>query len=286
MNGYRIGSLAVVVLLGLVSIGLGWWANSSIRLGLLVAHTPVSWASAVLPGPAAVQGDVRVDQESLTGPFSRKQCVYYRKLIEREKKDSEGRTTWETVEDTSRHVPFRLQDESGSLLVRPGGAECRAPHIHRHREGKLRYTEYAIVPGSEVFVYGYSEGGQPQSADRVPFLVSGLGEKEYRQGKGVKSLLLCSLAISSASFAVGDTTKYFSKSMRSRLKFTIWPTVTRFSSAGRLLDWRRPVITSWYLSGSSQYAVVSVSVMMSTASAESWSFPRSVMTSLTYASYV
>jgi hypothetical protein len=202
MNKTRVWSILAAIALALASIGLGLWANSAIRLGLLVAHTPVSWTVAVLPGPAAVQGRAKLEREKLTGPFSNTQCVFFRKLIEREKRDSDGNTSWETVEDTSRFVPFRVTDKSGSLLINPVGAEFRAPQVHRHQAGKLRYTEYAIRPGDEVFVFGDSDGQQLRSADRVPFLVSGFGEEQYRVGKGILSLLLCSFAILSAAFAV------------------------------------------------------------------------------------
>lgn len=202
MKGARIWAVVAAVVLAAASVGLGQWANSAIRLGLLVGHTAVSWTAAVLPGPAAVQGTVVAPPRPLTGPFSGSPCVYYRKLVERETTDSEGRTSWSTVEDTSQHLAFELQDASGALLIDPGAAETRAPQVHQHREGDMRYTEYAIQPGHEVFAFGNWSGQQFQPADGVPFLVSALGEHQYRRGKGAQSLLACSLAILSACFAV------------------------------------------------------------------------------------
>ncbi len=196
-------SAIIAVVLGLVSLALGWWANDAIRLGLLVGHTPVSWAAAVLPGPAAVQGSVQsADTQLLTGPFSSQPCVYFRKLVEREEKDSDGDTHWKTIEDSSQHVPFQVRDPSGSLSVQPDGAEFRAPQVHRHQNGDMRYTEYAIRPGSEVFVFGDSDGTRLRAATQVPFLVSALGEEEYRHGKGFQSVLMCTLAVAAASFFV------------------------------------------------------------------------------------
>jgi len=202
MNASRIVAMIAAGVLVVVSLILGRSANSAIRLGLLVEHTPVSWTAAVLPGPTAVQGRVEVPAEVLYGSLSRGACVYYRELVEREETDSDGNTSWETVTDRSFHIPFSLQDRAGSLRIDPGDAEIRAPQVHQHQEGDLRYTEYAIRPGHELFAFGKWDGTRFRSDESVPYLVSALGEAQYRSGKGIQSLVTCSLAIAGACFAV------------------------------------------------------------------------------------
>ena len=202
MNWKRL--LAGFAILGLagISLGLGCASNAQIREGLLVERTPISWNVAILPGPAAVQGDVQFADQQLKGPFTSVPCVYYRELVEEEETDSDGNTSWKTIKDVRRSVAFWSVDKTGELRIGTAGADFRGKRVHRSQRGDRRYTEYAIRPKDRVFIFGQFDGRQFSRGDKIPFVVSALGEGQFRSKKGIGALVICLIAIACASFAI------------------------------------------------------------------------------------
>lgn len=92
----------------------------------LIRDTPQSKIRSMAIGLVEVSGSV-VPQERLTSPLSHTDCVYYRYTIQeyQESRDSDGKTvsSWVTIADVDKRVPFFIRDETGQVIVEPKSAE-------------------------------------------------------------------------------------------------------------------------------------------------------------------
>lgn len=83
--------------------------------------------------------------QPLKTPFSQRDCVYYEYELEREvqNRDSQGRmvSTWDRVASDRQIVPFTLQDDSGTITVRPDGASMDPVKLGE------QYVKNDAVPG-------------------------------------------------------------------------------------------------------------------------------------------
>lgn len=163
--------------------------------------------------------------EPLVSELSKTRCVYYSMNIEREyeetyfeenpdgKREERTRRGAETVAQNQRSIPFYIEDGTGRIKVKPGGAEFIAERIHSGFEpyeaensgfisiggirielGKnhsterrtigYRFSEDALEIGREVYVIGEAtdQGGElcmvtPKDKDKK-FIISSKGEEE------------------------------------------------------------------------------------------------------------
>ncbi|MCC5888211.1 MAG: LemA family protein [Gammaproteobacteria bacterium] len=207
--GVGFGGLLLTLMLLLVAWVAGSSGFDSLRELRQLERTPRSLVAALLPGEANVRGFVEPGARLLTAPESGVETVYYRHHVERESRDSEGRSSWRTVRDQRRVLPFWLDDGSGRIEVLPHDrVDIRARQRLQRREGDLRYTEYRIDPGDVVFVFGYVSGryGQEvlefESPGQYTPLLSMDDEATARSGMAGMALLLIGLALAAASFSV------------------------------------------------------------------------------------
>jgi len=164
--------------------------------------------------PVVVTGTVSADQPLLS-PVTKKPCVYYDYILEREteKKDDKGNTSWEwqTVGAPEKQTePFYLQDTSGKLLIKP--ENCEVNSIYRTQQflepgtidnakstgmkilsaalnisntlkgNRERVTEHTIFTGSTLTVFGIltMEGDQKfiQKTQAYPLVLSPLSKAQ------------------------------------------------------------------------------------------------------------
>lgn len=115
-------------------------------------------------GEVNLTGRTRVLESTMRSPGSNTPSLIYRCVVERRERDSDGDSKWVTVSDQTRFVPFLLEDETGAVRVDPSGtARIALRRSWRQQRGDMRYTEYRVEPGDEVFVFGFAErdrGGQ------------------------------------------------------------------------------------------------------------------------------
>lgn len=203
-SGSGCGCVAYVIagILGGVSLLLGSCANRAMREKVRIERTPVSRALALLEGPAAVRGTVTAGERILKGPFTGEPCVYFRKLVEEERRDSDGDTYWATVEDIKQSVPFLVRDATGQVPVVPEGAEFRARRVHFREFGGTRSSEYAVRPGDSVFLFGSFDGKSLRKAADTPLIVAAMGEEELQTARGVGAFLFCLAGFACATLAV------------------------------------------------------------------------------------
>ena len=180
-----------------------------------IERIPRVSVDALIPGEANVSGLAEIYQgQVLHAPDTGATCLYYRYTVERKTKDSDGHTSWETVTDDSRFVPFLLTDGSGSLVVYPGtGGTISLQSKHSRTAGDLRYNESRIDPGMSVFAMGLAsreDGGMALRFEGpgvyVPIL-SVRSEEAERGSVGLGSLILTAIGLLLATLAMYALTR-------------------------------------------------------------------------------
>ncbi len=146
--------------LGGLGAGLFVHGFLGLRKKKLIEDTPASKIRSVAMGLAEVAGTAR-QKYPLATPLSGAQCVYYRFLVEQEKRGSKGRKYWAKVRDGISAAYFYVEDETGRLLVDPLDAEGVLIRDYYVTEasggflgGRMRYSEWYILPGDHVYVLG------------------------------------------------------------------------------------------------------------------------------------
>ncbi len=195
---------------GIVLLWLGGRVGRDLAL-LMATETDRAREFATMPTGArvALKGMLR-SQMPLLAQRSGRACVYSRLVIEREVERSgrgpgggrESERVFQLVSDTEEHVPCRLEDESGTMLLSFEGAKVEARKVFQHYEssgmeslagGMLsvggtalghRDTEWIIPVDALVHVVGTVnvDGRLGPSADGgLPFVVSyKFGEEQVR----------------------------------------------------------------------------------------------------------
>ncbi len=131
-----------------------------------------------------VRGKIRVD-EPLRSELTQQECVHYTMTVTREfeetiaSRTSRGSSTRtkrgsESVASNTRSIPFRVEDESGSIAVDPHGAKIDAVEVlddfrpGEYRQGVTTYGGVSLAPrfrqglgGRRTLGYRYSESVLP-----------------------------------------------------------------------------------------------------------------------------
>ena len=104
-------------------------------------------------GQARIKGRVVPLEETLRSPLANVKCVYYRFIVEAEKKKSEVASNfarrrgaedddadieWETVIDEAKVVPFAVEDDSGLAEVAAKDLDADVHASDRHVTGSLK----------------------------------------------------------------------------------------------------------------------------------------------------
>lgn len=164
---------------------------------------PATVIQAVLPGEVNLTGTARQAGQLLHAPHTGTPSVYYYYHEEREERDSDGDTRWVTVRRETRYVDFRLEDETGSLMLRTSNrVDFQVARSYRRTSGGRRYTEHRIEPGDQVFTFGFVrptaagefEVSYDAEGDYTP-IISTDGETRVRLRMAVRSIFLCWLGL-------------------------------------------------------------------------------------------
>ena len=133
---------------------------------------PPADISAVMPGAVNLYGPAESLGQTINSPYTKTPTLYYRYLHEIEKRDSDGDTYWDTVEEYSDTVNFEITDSTGSITA---NTESYKSLIHwsveesfQTIEGDHRYTEWRIDPGKYLFVLGYIKADQQKHSLTFP----------------------------------------------------------------------------------------------------------------------
>ncbi len=172
---------------GAAILGLGFGLFSfivglkSLFLKRMIENIPTSKVRSIAMGLVEVYGEV-VPIRTIKSPFTNKDCVYYRYDIEEQHTDNKGRSYWVIIKRGETSMPFRLKDETDSVMVNCTGANMNVkvdtvfesgighdppPQVlsflkmnkiaHDSFIGfnkHMRYTEYFIEPGDKLYILG------------------------------------------------------------------------------------------------------------------------------------
>lgn len=192
----------------------------------LIDNLPTSKAHGVFIGLVELKGVVQCEQP-LTSYLAGASCVYYAYQVEERwsrmvtTTESDGRggtrtvtrqeSGWTTVASSIESTPFYVQDDTGSILVRPDGARIEALGVFDEQcsrwdalyygkgpangvmdsDGVRRFTETAIPLQVPLFIVGQARerrdivapeiAADPQAAD---YLISVRSQEEVSNGLG------------------------------------------------------------------------------------------------------
>lgn len=118
-------SIAVLALASAVFLVCLGYAVRELRLANHVLRSrPNSVLDAPGGGPIELRGTTEPAGGALRSPFTETPCLAYEYAVEEERNSKHG-TTWTTIASGESYVPFRLEDDSGSVYVEPPGADFR-----------------------------------------------------------------------------------------------------------------------------------------------------------------
>lgn len=180
-NGDGIGF--TLFLFGLGVFGF-FWGFRCLQKKRLIENIPTSTVRGLAMGMVELCGRAK-EKAPLASPFTQTACVYYKYMIE-EYRRSKNSSRWVKIaKGDSAHVPFILEDETGSVTVFPHGAEtivpadyskvfssCNALPAHlisfleksrvRYKglfgfSKRLRFREWYVTEGEALYVLGHAQ---------------------------------------------------------------------------------------------------------------------------------
>ena len=107
----------------------------------------------------SIEGIAEKSESLLFSRYTNTPCVYHRYLKEKEKKDSDGDTTWVTVEKGSESTDFFINDDTGKVLVKlmRGEFQLKLDEDYEHTSGRYRFTEWRIDPQEKVYAFAMAD---------------------------------------------------------------------------------------------------------------------------------
>ena len=182
--------------LGIALFGLGFgvygffWGFKRLRRKRLIENIPTSKIRSLALGLVELIGHAQTPS-LLSSPLTKTPCVYYRYLIERYQQSGRSSRWVKVAAGSSKGVAFWLKDETAAILVFPAGAEIEVTCSYKFTSGwqkpipadlklalsdfgiagrglfgdrALRFSEWLIRPGEEVYVLGTAK----QTRDEIP----------------------------------------------------------------------------------------------------------------------
>jgi len=160
-------------------------------------RVPSSKVGALLQGEVNVTADASMYQRTVDSYYSKTPALYYKYIEEKENTDSDGNTSWSTVDTRSESVDFYIKDKTGKALINRAGNNINwsMPQSFSVTIGDRRFTEWRIEPGDEIFIFGFAtlNGNQIlidfSSKGQYTPIISKYSEAEERSDMGAMSIL-------------------------------------------------------------------------------------------------
>ena len=210
------------LLFGLFLFGLGIWmiyhGFSEYRASRLIRDTATETVRAAAVGRTELEGTAEPVGPVLARPFTDGDCLYAHYSIREEREDSDGDTSWATLDHDTWITEFYLDDGTGRVLVEPevsakfeisdehttritvpegrsepaGVAEFleQGTDVDPTTQHRRKYVQKVIPPGGTVYVLGGAEmrpDAEGRDEDSLVirrdessdrFVVSDMGEEE------------------------------------------------------------------------------------------------------------
>ncbi|MDU1905389.1 MAG: hypothetical protein E6772_11445 [Dysgonomonas sp.] len=131
--------------------------NSNNRFLKLQSVLPTSKIRSMAMGLVEVKGKLR-KIEYLKAPIKSKPCIGYTYIIEKKKRDDNGRTKYSTISNISKCNNFFIEDETGSVEVAGEDLEFMWLDVSdSYESGGKRYSQYLITEGDEMLLIGKAD---------------------------------------------------------------------------------------------------------------------------------
>lgn len=214
-------SVGQQLLLGLGGIALGVYvlANSQNVVSLFrnMATSDVTPAADVpdVTGVVEVTGTAKPLDATVQSPHTDTECLLYdynKTRIRRDDQDGDGIDESEHrqhLDHQHDHVPFRVEDDSGSIAVHPDGADLSVERddVDGHKESTdqgIQITENRIDIGETVHVRGQQRADKA-SPDGGVYVGDG-SEVQFRIGTGGRTRAVAEVgvnAVATVLFGIG-----------------------------------------------------------------------------------
>lgn len=152
LAGFQLASrTGWLVCLGLMAtFSLFAWLSALRRLRV-VRDTPTSRIASAAQGYVELTGRGKLmPDKPLLSKLTNLPCLWYRYRIERKT----GRNEWRTEDSDESNGFFMVQDETGSCIVDPSGAEILTRHQETWYQNDYRYTEWLLLQQDNLYVLG------------------------------------------------------------------------------------------------------------------------------------
>lgn len=133
--------------MGAVSL-LAW--NANFRRSRAISDTPTSRVASAPQGYVELYGKAKLHPGYNTvSPASRRPCVWFRYVVEQKVGDK-----WERIDGATSSDTFVLEDATGQVVIDPDYAAIITRDRRAWREGDLRYKEWLLTPGNQLYALG------------------------------------------------------------------------------------------------------------------------------------
>lgn len=134
------GMFAVLLAIAffLAGVGLFFDAVRRYRRNRFIRDLPTSTVRSAAMGLAELKGRVLPVHETFTFPFTGREFLLWLYAVRRPPAKRSRNTPPVPLDFGCVGVPFRLEDETGSMLVRPEGAEIRLPRSVTEMDERLK----------------------------------------------------------------------------------------------------------------------------------------------------
>lgn len=120
----------------------------------LQAILPTSKINALAMGVVEIEGELE-QIEPLVSPYFSEPCIGYLYTIEEERRDKDNHSTWHTVHTECKTGIFKMNDETGTVLVNGDRLEYYSLNedkqvdsgFRRHTESYLKDKDYMLLIG-------------------------------------------------------------------------------------------------------------------------------------------
>ena len=176
------------IVIGLIT-GFGLFIYGFLQLEKknLIENIPTSKIRSVAMGLAELTGKVE-PKILLKSPITQTECVFYKFIIEEERRNSKGKKYWVKIKEGCSTNYFYIKDDTARILVDPISAELVLDYMYRYIDDKFsgsyksyRYTEWYIVPNETIYIIGTVKKIRDNVEDRKSKLVEIL--KQLKQDK-------------------------------------------------------------------------------------------------------
>lgn len=170
-----------------------FWGFKRLRKKRKIENIPTSTIRSLAMGLVEITGRAVERKKPLKSALTGTDCVFYRYTIERWRKSGKHGKWVNIAKGDSGEVVFQLDDGTGTVAVLPRGAEYIVPRDYEFKTGwgkslpaqligfmdtrgikykalfgnhRLRFREYYICPGEEVYVLGTAKKSRDFLRDR------------------------------------------------------------------------------------------------------------------------